>query len=99
VRHCPLFFLSSGRRHTRFSRDWSSDVCSSDLSLPPPLVTRLGYVTLHRLCAIGHKSSLVIHLIGYTMGARDLFTARERTCQQAREAEVDGLRRMSAKSS
>src|SRR5690606_41047959 len=26
------FFLSSRRRHTRFSRDWSSDVCSSDLS-------------------------------------------------------------------
>src|SRR5690606_20378696 len=24
---------SSRRRHTRFSRDWSSDVCSSDLSL------------------------------------------------------------------
>src|SRR5690606_41201206 len=22
-------------RHTRFSRDWSSDVCSSDLSAPP----------------------------------------------------------------
>src|SRR5207302_2894939 len=22
------------RRHTRFSRDWSSDVCSSDLSAP-----------------------------------------------------------------
>src|SRR5690606_41193266 len=27
----PHFFLSSRRRHTRFSRDWSSDVCSSDL--------------------------------------------------------------------
>src|SRR5690606_39809459 len=27
----PLFFCSSRRRHTRFSRDWSSDVCSSDL--------------------------------------------------------------------
>src|SRR5690606_40775418 len=25
------FFFSSGRRHTIFSRDWSSDVCSSDL--------------------------------------------------------------------
>src|SRR5690606_5424084 len=25
-------FFSSRRRHTRFSRDWSSDVCSSDLS-------------------------------------------------------------------
>src|SRR5438270_9339017 len=26
-----LFFFSSGRRHTRFDCDWSSDVCSSDL--------------------------------------------------------------------
>src|SRR5690606_39292646 len=25
------FFFASRRRHTRFSRDWSSDVCSSDL--------------------------------------------------------------------
>src|SRR5690606_39278637 len=34
---CPwylrfLFFFASRRRHTRFSRDWSSDVCSSDLA-------------------------------------------------------------------
>src|SRR5690606_29847276 len=28
-----FFFFSSRRRHTRFSRDWSSDVCSSDLKL------------------------------------------------------------------
>src|SRR5256884_3502229 len=27
-----LFFFSSRRRHTRFDYDWSSDVCSSDLS-------------------------------------------------------------------
>src|SRR2546429_5315306 len=27
-----VFFFSSRRRHTRCSRDWSSDVCSSDLS-------------------------------------------------------------------
>src|SRR5690606_32926655 len=27
------FLFSSRRRHTRFSRDWSSDVCSSDLSV------------------------------------------------------------------
>src|SRR3989449_9143315 len=26
-----IFFFSSRRRHTRCSRDWSSDVCSSDL--------------------------------------------------------------------
>src|SRR5437660_187328 len=35
--HPPLrgtlrfFFFSSRRRHTRWPRDWSSDVCSSDL--------------------------------------------------------------------
>src|SRR5439155_9328488 len=27
------FFFSSRRRHTRWPRDWSSDVCSSDLSV------------------------------------------------------------------
>src|SRR5690606_40284222 len=49
-----VFFFSSRRRHTRFSRDWSSDVCSSDLfmgagwnfdnsyaTLPDRLFTRL----------------------------------------------------------
>src|SRR3712207_8642246 len=29
-----LFFFSSRRRHTRYWRDWSSDVCSSDLLGP-----------------------------------------------------------------
>src|SRR5256884_3272101 len=29
--HYLSFFFSSRRRHTRCSRDWSSDVCSSDL--------------------------------------------------------------------
>src|SRR5438874_6734956 len=28
---CDSFFFSSRRRHTRSLRDWSSDVCSSDL--------------------------------------------------------------------
>src|SRR2546422_6408398 len=28
-----FFFFSSRRRHTRCSRDWSSDVCSSDLEI------------------------------------------------------------------
>src|SRR6267378_6847436 len=29
---CIFFFFSSRRRHTRSLRDWSSDVCSSDLT-------------------------------------------------------------------
>src|SRR3712207_6922002 len=32
VSHIVFFFFSSRRRHTRYWRDWSSDVCSSDLS-------------------------------------------------------------------
>src|SRR6266436_7201413 len=34
-----FFFFSSRRRHTRCSRDWSSDVCSSDLG-PDRLLDR-----------------------------------------------------------
>src|SRR2546422_1065915 len=35
-----FFFFSSRRRHTRCSRDWSSDVCSSDLLRETPTLTR-----------------------------------------------------------
>src|SRR5256884_5282138 len=31
ISYLLVFFFSSRRRHTRCSRDWSSDVCSSDL--------------------------------------------------------------------
>src|SRR6266498_1511821 len=34
-----FFFFSGRRRHTRCGRDWSSDVCSSDLG---PAISRLG---------------------------------------------------------
>src|SRR5205809_1645027 len=37
-----FFFFSSRRRHTRCSRDWSSDVCSSDLHSIHPV----GYMNL-----------------------------------------------------
>src|SRR2546422_3621759 len=41
---CFFFFFSSRRRHTRCSRDWSSDVCSSDLG-------ETGRVVQEALCA------------------------------------------------
>src|SRR3989449_6606743 len=45
-----FFFFSSRRRHTRCSRDWSSDVCSSDL-----LLTEVGLLEIrgkiHRIRA------------------------------------------------
>src|SRR3712207_9350918 len=60
-----VFFFSSRRRHTRYWRDWSSDVCSSDLGRPssatssalPPLLrgsstTTLSAATAHSVDAL-----------------------------------------------
>src|SRR6266496_6385052 len=41
-RHAFFFFFSSRRRHTRSLRDWSSDVCSSDLPRPDRRSRRRG---------------------------------------------------------
>src|SRR5207247_7181450 len=46
-----LLFFSSRRRHTRSTRDWSSDVCSSDLAAfgdPDILLARLCLQQLER---------------------------------------------------
>src|SRR5687768_18240544 len=42
------FFCSSRRRHTRCSRDWSSDVCSSDLGVGERVLAdeRIGKVSV-----------------------------------------------------
>src|SRR2546422_6686194 len=40
-----FFFFSSRRRHTRCSRDWSSDVCSSDLEHPGFIADELRLLT------------------------------------------------------
>src|SRR5690625_264866 len=65
-----FFFFSSRRRHTRWPRDWSSDVCSSDLgfsvsSLSVPLIIAIGVafiiqaiisgISLYLLIAVGQK--------------------------------------------
>src|SRR5699024_12232084 len=43
----PLFFFfSSSRRHTSSKRDWSSDVCSSDLTKPIRGLATIGIATL-----------------------------------------------------
>src|SRR5438445_6365984 len=42
-----FFFFSSRRRHTRYWRDWSSDVCSSDLGSYFPIVHIQGDATIN----------------------------------------------------
>src|SRR5690348_9495256 len=44
-----MFFFSSRRRHTRWTGDWSSDVCSSDLFLPNMLA---GILSIDRVLLI-----------------------------------------------
>src|SRR5699024_7211226 len=41
------FFFSSRRRHTRSKRDWSSDVCSSDLSVACQPIEAPEYLRTH----------------------------------------------------
>src|SRR5882757_10719897 len=64
-----FFFFSSRRRHTRYWRDWSSDVCSSDLcvsageALPPQIAKRWKERTgLEILDGIGSTEMLHIFL-------------------------------------
>src|SRR3712207_9156811 len=42
-----LFFFSSRRRHTRYWRDWSSDVCSSDLDRAAALERHMEFFNTH----------------------------------------------------
>src|SRR2546422_4220326 len=51
-----FFFFSSRRRHTRCSRDWSSDVCSSDLRVNQETLrtTQQGQITERFTKAIEH---------------------------------------------
>src|SRR2546421_4514240 len=48
-----FFFFSSRRRHTRSDRDWSSDVCSSDLQQRHLGVHREARLLLHGRLALG----------------------------------------------
>src|SRR3712207_5502505 len=41
-----MFFFSSRRRHTRYWRDWSSDVCSSDLMIIAKMLAAMNHEVL-----------------------------------------------------
>src|SRR5690606_39369835 len=66
-----FFFFSIRRRHTRFSRDWSSDVCSSDLVQRDTADTRLGRAVAPQVAA--HPQLTGVVALG---DGRDAFAAR-----------------------
>src|SRR2546429_8278214 len=67
-----VFFFSSRRRHTRCSRDWSSDVCSSDLSIVEGKVVELqDRVFLEE----GHRAVLEFHFRATFVRGQDIALA------------------------
>src|SRR3989442_2281847 len=81
ITSCNFFFFSSRRRHTRCGRDWSSDVCSSDL--PQALAVAPGRELHPRRLTDAHE------VIPLPADQRDL-CSRRRHAAQARRA-GDGL--------
>src|SRR2546429_4547818 len=82
-RRSTFFFFSSRRRHTRCSREWSSDVCSSDLKLE--VIVEDSQLSL----AIGKKGQnvrLASKLIGW-----DIDIKSEEEKRQEIEAEMTAL--------
>src|SRR6266536_6118426 len=69
-----IFFFSSRRRHTRSTRDWSSDVCSSDLGIGSAMLgeleRRLVAAGVHRIqCLLAGEAesgALALEHAGYT---------------------------------
>src|SRR6266704_1282842 len=68
-----FFFFSSRRRHTRSKRDWSSDVCSSDL-VEPQIGHRQVVVTL----SIGDQRANPLEAIDSQRGRPSWRDATER---------------------
>src|SRR3712207_7469930 len=52
------FFFSSRRRHTRYWRDWSSDVCSSDLD--PYVGAQLALAEAYRNVAVSGATPVAV---------------------------------------
>src|SRR5215469_12774999 len=77
-----FFFFSSRRRHTRSLRDWSSDVCSSDLPrrLKPAKHARVPEVN-HRV-VIKHKPGAAVGL-GLSSRAPHEFAGHSQVGEQA----------------
>src|SRR5690606_39731813 len=69
IKNYIYFFFSSKRLHTRFSRDWSSDVCSSDLPFfDTPLLKKSGKLIYYSTLYITEKpKNKIIKIHGGTL--------------------------------
>src|SRR5690349_685299 len=63
-----FFFFSSRRRHTRSLRDWSSDVCSSDLGTNDHGIAYLVLYTVSRFAGGFLAASIIAIMLGVILG-------------------------------
>src|SRR5207253_8541012 len=81
-----VFFFSSRRRHTRWPRDWSSDVCSSELkemALP-------AWVAVKLFSATQAGNAISFNLLHKTCGSRLKQIGRASCRERGVDAEVAG---------
>src|SRR2546422_926423 len=73
-----FFFFSSRRRHTRCSRDWSSDVCSSDLTNIVGRTIALGLQNVSQAASItSNQAEQAVKNLGL-YGQEELLAASQR---------------------
>src|SRR5690554_7166769 len=76
-----FFFFSSRRRHTRCGRDWSSDVCSSDLHPSSSISSRKIWISLVRT----RSSSSEVHNDSPSFSRRPMSSSRFRSEEHTSE--------------
>src|SRR5215208_7608640 len=93
-----FFFFSSRRRHTRWPRDWSSDVCSSDLKESADgqdVMLWGGAQIINQYLAAGLLDELELHIVPVLLGggARlfDNLGGAEIKLEQVRAVEAPGV--------
>src|SRR5690606_39834698 len=91
-------FFSSRRRHTRFSRDWSSDVCSSDLASFEPaidyVVTKVPRFAFEKFPQADSRLTTQMKSVGEVMAIGRTFQESFQKALRGLEVGVDGLNQM-----
>src|SRR5207245_4314024 len=88
-----FFFFSSRRRHTRCYRDWSSDVCSSDLLRVEPIVQADDWLypeCLERMVAVGELDPGVVIVGSYYLSGNSVRSEERRVGKEGRSRRCVG---------
>src|SRR5207245_7239857 len=84
-----FFFFSSRRRHTRCYRDWSSDVCSSDLH-GLKLINMLGKASRPDFCFDLHEKKFYLEAVSASPGNKPELNVRSEERRVGKECRSRG---------